>query len=407
MPEQMLHKPSWKGPGVRTENSTTLAEGFSRQEISKELTRQRHRVFLMTESLNVGGTERQFVLTAGALDEAFDVLLGCHSRRGPLLDAVGSITEFDTGNSLLSLQTCVAIRNLARHLKTNAVQIAHSFDFYSNMVLIPAARAAGTTVVIGSHRGIGNVFSRAQQFSQALMFRLADRIVCNCEAAVEGLVKYGVPREKTIVIPNIVPVEAFAPCPPALPKIGAKLRIGMVARMNDPVKNYPLLLRGVARLVTQYGNIEAVLVGDGPLRAELETLASDLGISNKVLFLGERRDVSAVMRSLDIAALTSDSEGLSNAILEAMAAGLPVIATRVGGNVELVEDGRTGLLFPAGSDEAFAASVAMLAENPELRAQMGMEARNRAFAKYQLSSVVDQFRNLYTSLLRTKGVAAE
>jgi glycosyltransferase involved in cell wall biosynthesis len=113
------------------------------------------------------------------------------------------------------------------------------------------------------------------------------------------------------------------------------------------------------------------------------------------------------MRSLDIAALTSDSEGLSNAILEAMAAGLPVIATRVGGNVELVEDGRTGLLFPAGSDEAFAASVAKLVKNPELRVQMGMEARTRALAKYQLGSVVGQFRNLYTSLLRAKGIAGE
>lgn len=364
-------------------------------------------LFLMNESLRVGGTEQQFVTAARVLRNGFHIKLGCTARRGELLNSVGDISEFDPGNSLISKQAFAAGRQLANFLKEQKVQIAHSFDFYSNMLMLPSARTARVPVVIGSHRGLGNTFSALQQLAQALMFQFSDRIVCNCKAAAERLMLYGVPRHKLVVIPNFIPDEAFSDCSPAFPRKQGVLRLGMIARMNHPVKNHPLLLRAVARLVSRYPTLETLLVGDGPLRVDLERMASDLGIAHSVRFLGSRRDIASVLRSLDIAALTSDSEGLSNAILEAMAAGLPVVATRVGGNVELVEDGKTGFLFPVGSDEAFAAAVAKLLDNAELRSKMGMEARTRVLANYKISSIVEQFNKLYISLLRTKGVVAE
>jgi len=364
-------------------------------------------LFLMNESLRMGGTEQQFATAARVLQHRFDIKLGCTARRGELLSLVGDISEFDVGNSLISKQAFSAARQLAHCLKKHRVQIAHSFDFYSNMLMVPAARRARVPVVIGSHRGMGHGFSGLQQLAQALVLQLADRVVCNCKAAAERLVTYGVPRRKLLVIPNFLPDEAFKDCAPALARKQGVIRLGMIARMNDPVKNHPLLLRAVARLASRYPTLETVLVGDGPLRVDFEQLASDLGIASQTRFLGNRRDIPSILRSLDIAVLTSDSEGLSNAILEAMAAGLPVVATRVGGNIELVDDGKTGFLCPVGSDEAFAIAIAKLLDNADLRSEMGMEARVRALARYKISSVVEQFSHLYTSLLCAKGVAAE
>jgi glycosyltransferase involved in cell wall biosynthesis len=272
------------------------------------------------------------------------------------------------------------------------------------MLLIPSARAAHVPVVIGSHRSSGNVFTAIRRVAQSVVFRLADRIVCNCKAAADHLLSYGVPARKLVIIPNFIPDEVFAPCLPALPRSQSVVRLGMVARMNHPVKNYPLLLRGVARLVAKFPNLEVLLVGDGPLRNGLEQLAQELRIASHVRFTGDRRDVPAIMRSLDIAVLTSDSEGLSNAILEAMAVGLPVVASRVGGNPELVEEGQTGLLFRAGSDIEFASAVETLLLNPELRRRMGEEARRRALEKYQVDSVLEQFKTLYLSLLQEKRI---
>lgn len=364
-------------------------------------------LFLMTESLQMGGTEQQFATTARVLRSQFDIKLGCAVRRGELLNSVGDISEFHPGNSLISKQAFSAGRQLARFLKEQRIQIAHSFDFYGNMMMVPAAHCAGVPVVIGSHRGIGDVFSRLQQLAQSLIFRFCDRVVCNCNAALERLVLWGVPRRKLIVLPNFIPDEAFSDCSPALPRKEGVIRLGMIARMNHPVKNHPLLLRTVARLASRYPALEAVLVGDGPLRLTFERMASELGIAGKICFLGTRRDIPSILRSFDIAVLTSDSEGLSNAILEAMAAGLPVIATRVGGNPELVDDGKTGFLFPVGSDDAFAAAIEKLINNADLRLHMGMEARTRAVERYRTSSVIERLKTLYTSLLHAKGVAAE
>ncbi len=381
-----------------------LSQEFATSKTRLTRAALRPSLFLMNESLRIGGTEQQFATAARVLQNRFDIKLGCTKRGGELLNLVGDIAEFDPGTSLLSRQAYRAGHQLTHFLKRQNIQIAHSFDFYSNMLMVPSARRARVPVVIGSHRGIGNTFSSLQQTAQALVFQLADRIVCNCKAAAERLVLYGVPRRKLFVIPNFIPDEAFSDCCPALPHKQGVIRLGMIARMNHPVKNHPLLLRAVARLAARYPTLETVLVGDGPLRLGFERMAGDLRIAEKVLFLGNRRDIPSILRSLDIAVLTSDSEGLSNAILEAMAAALPVVATRVGGNVELVEDGKTGFLFPAGSEEALAAAIAKLLDNADLRTQMGMEARSRALATYKASSVAARFTNLYTSLLRAKRV---
>jgi glycosyltransferase involved in cell wall biosynthesis len=150
-------------------------------------------------------------------------------------------------------------------------------------------------------------------------------------------------------------------------------------------------------------DVEFLLAGDGPLRAELEREAQALGLGDRAIFLGDRRDIPAVMASLDVAVLTSDSESLSNVLLEAMAAGLPVVAYDVGGNAELVNEKR-GELISAGDEVAFAAVVEKLLSAPALRAKLGASARKFAEENFGLDSVRARYEACYQTLLEKKGV---
>jgi glycosyltransferase involved in cell wall biosynthesis len=177
----------------------------------------------------------------------------------------------------------------------------------------------------------------------------------------------------------------------------------MVARMNARYKNHSGLLRIAKRINQRMPEVEFVLAGDGPLRAELEREAQVLGIGDRVIFLGDRRDIPAVMASLDVAVLTSDSESLSNVLLEAMAAGLPVVAYGVGGNVELVNESR-GELVSAGDEAGFAAAVERLLAAPAMRVELGDNARKFAEENFSLDNVRAGYEACYRELLGKKGV---
>jgi glycosyltransferase involved in cell wall biosynthesis len=302
-------------------------------------------------------------------------------------------------------------------LRRQHIQIAHAFDFYTNLTLIPAARFARVPVVIGSQRQLGDLLTPRQFRAQAAAFRWCDAVICNSRAAADRLAADGLSREKLVVIGNALPAQAFAPVPAALPRkpvSGAPgcLRVGMVARMNARYKNHSGFLRIAKRISQHMPNVEFLLAGDGPLRSELEREAQELGIGERVVFLGDRRDIPAVMASLDVAVLTSDSESLSNVILEAMAAGLPAVAYNVGGNAELVGhelsheigEQQRGKLLSAGDEEGFAAAVERLLSAPSMRAQLGQNARKFAADNFSLDNVRARYERCYQSLLEKKGV---
>jgi glycosyltransferase involved in cell wall biosynthesis len=173
--------------------------------------------------------------------------------------------------------------------------------------------------------------------------------------------------------------------------------------MNAQSKNHAGFLRIAARINRQMPDIEFLLAGDGPLRKELEKQAQDLGLGNRVIFLGDRRDVPSVLASMDVAVLTSDSESLSNVILEAMAAGLPVVAYGVGGNAELVNQER-GVLLPAGDEEGFAAAVGRLLASPSIRVQLGRNSRKFAQENFSLARILERYEGCYQTVLEKKGM---
>lgn len=361
-------------------------------------------LFLMTNTGDAGGTERQFAVMAEALSHgSFRLETGCLLRRGSFFDNLPNIREFSLGGSFASWQAQKSRIALARHLRRKKIDVAHSFDFYTNLMLLPVARLAGIPVRIGSMRQLGDRLSPTQ--TQALVSTLrwfADRIVCNSHAAARKLQELGVPAHKPVVIPNALPDQCFLPAAPAIPREEGKLRVGVVARMNEKVKNHPALFRATAVLIKEFPALEVVLAGDGRLRPELEDMAADLGIAASVHFLGERRDIPAVLASLDISVLTSSSESMPNAILEAMAAGLPVVATRVGGSPEVVRDGETGFLVDSGNDEQLVNALRTLLQNESLRKQFGSMGREMAGAQFGIASVQKQYEDLYSSTLLAK-----
>jgi glycosyltransferase involved in cell wall biosynthesis len=360
------------------------------------------KLFLMTDSFETGGSERQFVALSQSLNPAaFHVYLGCIQRRGALLGDLGRVPEFPLGGRLYGLNSLWTRLRLAHYLRRNRVAVAHAFDFYTNLTLIPAARLARVPVVIGSQRQLGDLLSRSKSRAQAVVLRSCDAVVCNSHAAADRLVEQGLRKSRVVLIGNGLPASAFGETVPALPRSKALLRVGMIARTNTPSKNHKVFLRAAARLCGRFPSLEFVLVGDGPLRPELGREAESLGLKDRVIFLGDRQYIAAVSASLDVSVLPSSSESLSNAILESMAAGVPVVASRVGGNAELVGADR-GMLVTLGDDKALADAVEVLLRDPAMRVTLGTNAKRFVQANFTVEQMHRRYEELYAELLENK-----
>jgi L-malate glycosyltransferase len=351
---------------------------------------EQRRLFLMLNSFETGGSERQFVSLAKSLDQRlFSLSLGCIQTKGPLRDLFGDVPRFKLGGSVYGWRSWHSRWRLARHLRKNSIQIAHSFDFYTNLTLVPAALAAKVPVIVGSQRQLGDLLTPGQRRLQQAAFRMCDAVICNSRAASERLISAGLPE------------EAFDSSEPAIPRRTGILRVGMIARMNSEAKNHRVFLQAAAKLATRFPSIEFVLAGDGPLRTRLEAEARSLGLGERTIFLGDRRDMPAVMASLDIAVVPSDSESLSNVILESMAAGVPVVATAVGGNPELVGDDR-GILVPVRNVDAIADAADHLLQDADYRGRLGQNAKQFAIAHFSAESITREYEKLYEELLQRK-----
>jgi glycosyltransferase involved in cell wall biosynthesis len=359
-------------------------------------------IFLMTNSFETGGSERQFVALANCLDSsAFRVHLGCVMRKGAFAEGLPDAPEFELGGNLYGLRSWKTRLRLSRHLRRNQIAIAHAFDFYTNLTLIPAARLARVPVVIGSQRQLGDLLTPGKFRAQMAALRWCDAVICNSHAAAKTLVGRGFPEHKAVVIGNGLPAAAFAETAPAFPRRTARVRVGMIARMNTPSKNHRLLLRAAARLRYNFADLEFLLAGDGPLRPELEREAQRLGVSDRVQFLGDVRDVPGFLASIDISVLPSTSESLSNAILESMAAGVPVVATHVGGNPELVTADR-GVLVAPDDDQQLANALVVLISQPARRAACAENGRRFARENFTIDQMRVRHEELYKELLHQK-----
>jgi glycosyltransferase involved in cell wall biosynthesis len=273
-----------------------------------------------------------------------------------------------------------------------------------------AARLAGRGRIVAGRRSVP-VERGARAVLEEMVVRLADRVIVNADA----LRPRGAAGARTHVIPSGVDTELFRPRPEARGELRARLGIananpatpviGTVGRL-EARKGTALLLEAAAQLVKKgLSELRVVVVGDGPLRDELSALAARLGITERVHMLGNRSDVAEVLVALDVFVLPSHSEGMSNALLEAMATGLPVVATAVGGNPEVVSAETTGVLVPPDNAMALADAVLRLVASPGLRAQLGAAARGQVQERHGACAMVRRLEAVYAAV--ADGTAAD
>ena len=228
------------------------------------------------------------------------------------------------------------------------------------------------------------------------------RLVEAVSPAVADLLakKGGVPRRKIVVHPNVIDTEPYQRLVPAYERPRNPedpLVIGMVGRLAQ-VKNYPLFLHLVHRLAQEFPRLEAWIVGDGPLRPELEALARSLGIADRVRFLGFRRDIPQILARMDLFVFTSHAESFGLVVIEAQAAGLPVVVSDYPAASFLVQPGETGYLARRGDLEDFLDKTRRLLKSPELRHRLGRAARRHALERYSLDAYVARLHRLYRRL---------
>lgn len=221
----------------------------------------------------------------------------------------------------------------------------------------------------------------------------------------------GVAPQRVAQIYNGVDSLRFHPHRGARPGIGPEgfapadsIVVGSVGRMAE-VKDYPLLVRAFVELARRDTRLRLVIIGEGAARAPCRALLEEAGLGDRAWLPGERDDIPGLMRSLDLFVLPSLGEGISNTILEAMASGLPVVATRVGGNPELVEEGVTGRLVPAGDAGALARAIAAYLEAPAQLGEHGAAARRRIEADFSMDAMAAGYASVYDALIAERGMA--
>ena len=374
---------------------------------------ERVRLKAFVTVFDVGGTERQVVALAKGLDRSrFDLSLACFKRSGPFLPEIESlgipVTTYPI-NNLHGLRALKEQLRFSRDLRRERIQILHTFNFYPNVFAIPAGRLAGVPVLIATLRDMGDLWTPMQRTVQRWVCRLAHRVVANADAVMEQAIKDGYEQDKLRVIRNGLDLAKFTSAPDHARQreaLGLPPGVPVVAvfsRLNHKVKGIHTFLEAAARVLTVHRNVRFLVAGDGPLRGRLEAQAADLGLGERVRFVGFRADVGDAMAAATISVVPSESEGLSNVLLESMAGSLPVIATRVGGTSEVVEHDVTGLLVPPRDPEAMAVAIVSLLDDPSRAAALGRAGRCRVERLFQLGRMVRETEVLYGEMLLEAG----
>lgn len=360
---------------------------------------RRIRVTTLVDSLLAGGAERVAVELACALDRSrFEPRVIVTRGDGPLRSLLD-----DAGVPLTMLERDASIdvgawRRAHRELVAGA-DVLHAHKFGSNAWGALLSRTAGIPLVAHEHN-----FSEAPSLSRRILdrhwiARRASRIVCVSDSVAEVERSCGIPERLLEVVPNGVRLDAAWPREAARAELGiatASFTIGIVGRLR-PEKAHEVLLEAVAQLSRRGRDVRLCVVGDGPRRSELQLLAARLGIDGRITWAGERRDAATLAAAFDAAVVCSHWEGLPLAALESMAAGVPLVATRVGGLPALL-DGDAGLLVPPADADALAAALDQLMTDPLRRAGVSRAGRERVASRYSFQGMVDRMEAMYADV---------
>jgi L-malate glycosyltransferase len=350
-----------------------------------------------------GGTERQMIELVRRLDPArWSVHLACFQACGAWFSraaAGASISEFPV-RSFKRPEVLTHLSAFVRWCREHRIAIVHTSELYSNIFGLPGAALAGVPVRIGNRREINPDKSTSQIAMQRAAYGCAHLVVANSQAAADRLITERVPARKIAVIPNGVDFEPFRS------RIVSKRprKVVVVANLR-PEKGHDVLIDAAVEVLARVPDATFEIVGGGPQLNALLDRCVARQVDHAFTFVGHQEDVAARLAAADIFVLPSRSEAFPNAVLEAMAASLPIVASGVGGIRELIEDGRTGLLVAAGDSSALAERLLRLITQPGLAVRLGEAARIAAHARYSFDRMVAAFDALYTAQLSRRGVA--
>jgi len=375
-------------------------------------TPKRLRVLLLVDQLSgLGGGAEVFLvgLATHLPSDRFEVSV-CATRAvapGPLAEILeaGAVPYIALGRR--SRWDLLRMRRLAALLGSGRFDIVHAHKFGSNVWGTLFGRACRVPVVI-AHEHTWSYKGRPLRkwIDGRIVGRLATRFIAVSDADAARMVEdEKVASEKVVVMPTGYVARPLAPDTDLRSELGLTSETPLIgtAVVFRPQKAVEVLLEAHARLLRTMPDVHLVIAGEGPTRAEIQRRARELSLDGRVHFLGHRDDVDAILRSLDVAALSSDFEGSPLFVLECMANGTPIVATAVGGIPEMVLDGETGVLVPPRDPEALAGAIEHLLVDPERRAVLAAAAANR-LSEFRIDAVARRFADLYETLAAEAGL---
>ena len=359
-----------------------------------------------------GGPERQMLGLSSALPSGYQtVFMGfAEGGRGrPFLDEArrqGFVAVELTRNvSAYGRGFGTAVREVSGHLRRLGADVLCCHGYKPNLVGRAAARTVGIPAVAVS-RG-WTAATLKVRFNDALdrfFLRRMDRVVCVSEGQAVRVRRAGVPVDRVLVIRNAIRTERFDhPDPAGRDRLRSLFgwppaRIVGAAGRLSPEKGFGVLVAAAGRLMTDAPDVGFVIFGEGPLREELSRQIEAAGLAGRCLLAGFRDDLDGLLSHLDLLVLPSFTEGLPNVVLEAFAAGIPVVATAVGGTPEVVEDGANGYLVPAGDPAALARRIRDALNVEERRRAMGERGRDRVRNEFTFEAQSAQYQRLFAEL---------
>ena len=365
---------------------------------------------LITE-LDTGGAQKALARLLAHLDrERFAPHVAClYNGDKPVAQEIRTLDIPVTNLGMTAHWRLDALWRFYRLLRQERPMILHAWMFHANMLARVIGQFTRVPIIITSRRNveIGGA-SREQLKHYTRSLDHANIAVCELARQAE-IERTGVAPNKVITIYNGIETAPFEAASTTVIRAQLNLPstapiVGTVGRLH-PQKGLPYLLTAFREINAIYPNAHLLVVGAGELRAVLESQAQQLGISHRVIFTGNRQDIPDLLACVDIFVLPSLWEGLPNVVLEAMAAGLPVVATAVGGTPEVVVNDVTGLLIPPRDPQALADAIHRLLRDPELRQRMGQAGRARVAEHFSVEQMVRKTETLYEHLLAEKGLA--
>jgi len=368
------------------------------------------RVLHLVNRFWIGGAERQFVERLRLHPPGFEALVGCLELSGPMLDQVRALgyepVLFPLRGSMLRANTLKQIARMAALIREEGVRIVHATDFNTNLLALAAGRLAGAKVVV-SRVDLGHLrhgFGKWHREAEKWNARRADLVIANAEAVREVCIREERCRaERVVVVRNGIDLVHFdelsaQPLQAPLPIAPDDVPVAVIGNLW-PVKGHRTLVEAAAGLARRMPRVKFLCAGEGPEREPLQRRIAELNLGDRVFLLGHRLDVPAILARVRAACLCSSAEGLSNALMEAMAARLPIVATAVGGNPELVRPGENGLLVAYGDAPSLADKLYELLSDPGRASEMGRRGRARVEAELTLARMAEAYGAAYRRLL--------